>query len=67
MSRFEFVFVLISIIAGLALAQLLSGMSRRPRNSNGQIDTAHVALSAATTLLLVVAWWTTFRWQALEN
>jgi len=67
MSQFEFIFVLISIIAGLALAQLLSGMSRPPRNSNGQIDIAHVAFSAATTLLLIVVWWATFRWQALEN
>jgi len=48
MSQFEFIFVLISIIAGLALAQLLSGLARQPRNSIGQIDIAHAAFSTAT-------------------
>lgn len=67
MSQFEFIFVLVSIIAGLALAQLLSGLTRPPRNVNGQIDIAHVAFSASTTLLLIVVWWATFRWQAYEN
>jgi hypothetical protein len=67
MSQFEFIFVLISIIAGLALAQLLSGMTRPPRNSAGQIDIAHVAFSTATTVLLITVWWATFRWQKYEN
>jgi len=67
MSQFEFIFVLISIIAGLALAQLLSGLARPPRNSNGQLDIAHVVFSLSTTLLLIVVWWATFRWQAYEN
>ncbi len=67
MSQFEFIFVLISIIAGLALAQLLSGLARPPRNSIGRIDIAHVAFSAAITVLLITVWWATFRWQEYEN
>ena len=67
MSQFEFIFVLISIIAGLALAQLLSGMARPPRNSVGRIDIAHVAFSTAILVLLVTVWWSTFRWQGYEN
>lgn len=67
MSQFEFIFVLISIIAGLALAQLLSGMARPPRTSAGQTDIAHVAFSVATTVLLITVWWATFRWQKYEN
>jgi hypothetical protein len=67
MSQFEFIFVLISIIAGLALAQLLSGMTRPPRNSMGRLDIAHVAFSAATTVLLITVWWSTFRWQTYET
>ncbi len=67
MSQFEFIFVLISIIAGLALAQLMSGMTRPPRNSAGRIDIAHVAFSAAVTVILMSVWWSTFRWQQYEN
>lgn len=67
MSQFEFIFVLISIIAGLALTQLLSGMTRPPRNSLGRIDMAHVAFSAGTTVLLITVWWSTFRWQTYET
>ena len=67
MSQFEFIFVLISIIAGLALAQLLSGLARPPKNAHGKTDLAHVAFSAATTILLITVWWATFRWQKYEN
>jgi hypothetical protein len=67
MSQFEFIFVLISIIAGLALAQLLSGLTRPPRNAAGKTDIAHVAFSAGILILLVTVWWSTFRWQRNEN
>ncbi|MEM8984696.1 MAG: hypothetical protein AAGC71_16920 [Pseudomonadota bacterium] len=67
MSQFEFIFVLISIIAGLALAQLLAGMTRPPREPNGRIDIAHVAFSAGVTVLLITVWWSTFRWQSFET
>ena len=67
MSQFEFIFVLISIIAGLALAQLLSGMARPPKNSTGRVDITHVAFSAAILILLITVWWSTFRWQKYET
>lgn len=67
MSQFEFIFVLISIIAGLALAQLLSGLTRPPSNSTGRIDITHVAFSAGITVLLITVWWSTFRWQSYEK
>ncbi len=67
MSQFEFIFVLISIIAGLALAQLLSGMTRPPRRADGKVDITHVAFSAGITVLLVTVWWSTFRWQSYET
>ena len=66
MSQFEFIFVLISIIAGLALAQLLSGLTRPPRDSTGRIDITHVAFSAGIIVLLITIWWSTFRWQPYE-
>jgi len=67
LSQFEFIFVLISIIAGLALAQLLSGMTRPPKESTGRIDIAHLAFSAGITVLLITVWWSTFRWQTYET
>jgi hypothetical protein len=66
MSRFEFIFVLVSIIAGLALTQLLSGLTRSRRSSNGTIDIAHVAFSLAIIVLLVTVWWATFRWESYK-
>tara|TARA_R110000782_G_scaffold65347_1_gene133052 strand:+ start:1409 stop:1951 length:543 start_codon:yes stop_codon:yes gene_type:complete len=66
-SQFEFIFVLISIIAGLALTQLMSGMTRPPRNSDGRIDITHVVFSVGTTVLLITVWWSTFRWQSYET
>ena len=67
MSKFEFIFVLISIIAGLAVTHLLSGLTRAGRGTEGKIDIAHVAFSIATVVLLITVWWTTFRWESYEN
>ena len=66
MSQFEFIFVLISIVAGLALAQLLSGLTRSRRGSDGTVDTAHIAFSLAIVVLLITVWWSTFRWEDYE-
>jgi hypothetical protein len=65
-SQFEFIFVLISIIAGLALAQLMSGMTRTPRTPDDKIDVTHLLFSAGTIVLLITVWWSTFRWQSYE-
>ncbi|MEL7187723.1 MAG: hypothetical protein AAFN50_15010, partial [Pseudomonadota bacterium] len=67
MSQFEFIFVLISIIAGLALTQLMSGMTRPPKNSDGHIDVTHVVFSVGVTVLLITVWWSTFRWHTYET
>jgi hypothetical protein len=67
LSQFEFIFVLISIIAGLALAQLLAGMTRPPRDPHGRLDIAHLGFSAGVTVLLITIWWSTFRWQTYET
>ena len=67
MSRFEFIFVLVSIIAGLALAHLLSGLTRSRRGPERKIDIAHVAFSFAIIVLLITVWWATFRWEDYEN
>jgi hypothetical protein len=65
-SRFEFIFVLISIVAGIALTQLLSGLPRSLRPAEGKVDIAHVLFSLATILLLMAVWWNSFRWEQSE-
>ena len=67
MSRFEFVFVLISIVAGLALTQLLSGLTRSLRQSERNVDITHVLFSLGTIALLHGVWWSSFRWEELET
>ena len=67
MSRFEFIFVLISIVAGLALTQLLSGLPRSLRPAEGKTDIAHVLFSLATIVLLMSVWWNSFRWDQHET
>ena len=66
MSRFEFIFVLISIVAGLALTRLLSGLTQSFRRSERGIDIAHVLFSLAIVVLLFSIWWNSFRWEEHE-
>ena len=67
MSRFEYLFVLISIVAGLALTQLLSGLTRSLRQSDRSVDIAHVLFSLGTIALLYGIWWNSFRWAQHET
>lgn len=66
MSRFEFIFVLISIVAGLALTRLLSGLTQSIRSSEREIDIAHVLFSLGIVVLLFSIWWNAFRWEDNE-
>ncbi len=66
MSRFEFIFVLISIVAGLALTRLLSGLTQSLRPSDRGVDIAHVLFSLAIITLLFSIWWNSFRWEGRE-
>ena len=66
MSRFEFIFVLISIVAGLALTRLLSGLTQSLRKSDRGLDIAHVLFSLAIITLLFSIWWNSFRWEGRE-
>ncbi len=66
MSRFEFIFVLISIVAGLALTRLLSGLTQSFRRSERGLDIAHVLFSLGIVVLLFSIWWNSFRWEGRE-
>jgi hypothetical protein len=63
MSRFEFIFVLISIVAGIVLTQLLSGLTRSLRQAGRNVDIAHAIFTLATIALLHGVWWSSFRWE----
>jgi len=66
MSRFEFIFVLISIVAGLALTRLLSGLTQSLKPSERGLDIAHILFSLAIIALLFSIWWNSFRWEGRE-
>ena len=63
MSHFEFIFVLVSIILGLSLANLFGGIARLSRKSWDQIDGIHLVFSLVTILIVFVVWWGMYRWQ----
>lgn len=65
MSQFEFIFVLVSIVLGLALTRLLDGLSHVLQNRlrHQAIDLAHLAFSVTVVTLLVIVWWALFRWK----
>ncbi len=67
MSRFEFIFVLISIVAGLALTRLLSGLTQSLQRSESKLDSAHVLFSLGVIVLLFSIWWNAFRWEDHET
>ena len=66
MSQFEFIFVLISIVAGLALTRLLSGLTQSFQRRERKLDIAHILFSLGTILLLFSIWWNSFRWEERE-
>lgn len=63
MSQFEFIFILVSIILGLALANLFGGIARLSRKSWDQLDGIHLVFSIITILMVFVVWWGMYRWQ----
>jgi hypothetical protein len=63
MSSFEFIAALMSIIIGLGVANLLSGIARAfYRRRENPLDDVRIVLSVATLLSLALQWWVTFKW-----
>ena len=63
MSQFEFIFVLVSIVLGLGLANLLNGIARTLQAPWQSIDRIHLAFSLGMILAIFVIWWGMYRWQ----
>ncbi len=60
MEKFEFIAVLLSIIFGLALTNLLSGMLRAFFMK--ELSETRLVWSLTVGLILLVNWWGFFRW-----
>lgn len=60
MEKFEFVVVLLSIIFGLGMANLLSGMVRA--FFLNELTNVRLAWSLAAGLAVLINWWGLFRW-----
>lgn len=60
MDKFEFVAVLVSIVFGVAITNLLSGMLRSYFQRD--LSNTRLAWSLAVGMVLVANWWGFFRW-----
>lgn len=63
MTQFEFIFVLVSIILGLGLANLFSGIAKRLQQPWPKLDGIHLAFSFGAVLTIFVVWWGMYRWK----
>ena len=61
MSEFEFIAVLLSIVFGLAITQLLSGIVRLFYQD--RIDDVRLGWALAIAITLIVNWWSFFLWR----
>jgi hypothetical protein len=65
MTKFEFIAVLLSIIFGLGLTNLLSGMLQA--FFNRQLTDTRLAWSIVVGTILLVDWWMLFNWSDHSN
>jgi FtsH-binding integral membrane protein len=67
MSDFEFLSVLISIIIGLGLTHLISGLGHMLYfRKKSRVDIEHLLWCVVTFFLLVVNWWVALLWRDFE-
>jgi hypothetical protein len=69
MSSFEFLSVLISVVVGLGIANILTGIGRLiHRETEIQLSAHFVAWTLFVSFYMIVYWWTVvFGWQALQS
>jgi hypothetical protein len=66
MSQFEFIFIIASIVAGLALARLFDGLGQtlQRKLSGKPVDVVHFLFSIFVFYLLLIVWWALYRWES---
>ncbi len=68
MTEFEYISVLLSIIIGLAVTQLLSGIARLVRDGRSLAPAWWIMALVATLLLgSLQIWWISFQWRRIED
>ncbi len=68
MTEFEYLAVLVSIILGLGITHLLSGVGRTiHRRADFKLDAVHSLWAAATFCILVLNWWVFFQARTFTN
>ncbi|MEJ2203898.1 MAG: hypothetical protein P8170_07295 [Gemmatimonadota bacterium] len=68
MSEFEYLAVLVSIVLGLGITHLLSGVGRTiHRRGQYKLDAVHSIWTAATFTILVLNWWVFFESRSFSN
>lgn len=68
MSEFEVLSVLISIVIGLGLTNLLSGLGNAFHyRAHNKMDAVHIAWTVSVFFLLVLNWWVALLWRGFEN
>ena len=68
MTEFEYLAVLVSIILGLGITHLLTGVGRTiHRRAESNVDALHSLWSAATFWILVLNWWVFFQSRTFTN
>lgn len=64
MSEFEYLAVVVSIILGLGITHLLSGIARTiHRRGRTRLDAVHTIWTVAVFEVLVLNWWVFFQWR----
>ena len=68
MTEFEYLAVLVSLILGLGITHLLSGVGRMiHRRGQYKPDAVHILWTAATFWILILNWWVFFESRRLEE
>lgn len=68
MSKFEYIAVLVSLILGLGITNILTGLGRIiNRRHEFKIDTVHFMWSLALFVVLVLNWWVFFKNSEITN
>ena len=68
MSEFEYISVLLSIVIGLGITQLLSGIARLVRDGRALAPAWWVIVLVATLLVAnLQVWWVSFHWRGITD
>jgi len=65
MSEFEYLSVFVSIIFGISLTHILSGVIRSVYRA--ETEETHLVLTGFFFVVMILNWWTAFSWRSVEK